>query len=565
MKKYFVFNKGIFIISILATFISSCLDVGVAFVLQFIINASTTGDINNLLSIGLRCLIFMMVYAVAKCFNTVIVRKCIRNIMVQLKRDLFIGLISNNTRKFRSKNVAEYISNITNDSNIIEREYLESIFSLLTIIFNFVLGCISITFLNGSLFVISIGIGIIVLIVPIVFGKKLKNLKEEYSKCLSTFTVKIKDIFSGIEIIKSFNLEKKIIFEFDNSNIKAEDTKYRTYRFNAYLSAVSTSINYFTICVILVIVGIQVIQNKLTIGAAIAAMQLLDYIISPINTIGIYINKIRTNTPIINKLTSVDGSEKQIDVESIDNVYDGICLRDVCYSYTGKTNVINGLNFRFEKNKKYVIVGNSGGGKSTLLQLISGSLEDYSGSITIDGREMNTIESKSLNKLVSMIHQNVFLFDDTIKNNITLFDDSINDADIEKVIRTVGLEDLVRRIGLNGSGGENGEFLSGGEKQRIAIARALIKNTKILLLDEATSALDMENSFYIENMLLEIPELTIIVITHKFILDNLKKYDCILAIQDGKLNEFGTFEELIKRKGYFYSLFSIMYGDDQRG
>lgn len=121
--------------------------------------------------------------------------------------------------------------------------------------------------------------------------------------------------------------------------------------------------------------------------------------------------------------------------------------------------------FRFEKNKKYVIVGNSGGGKSTLLQLISGSLEDYSGSITIDGREMNTIESKSLNKLVSMIHQNVFLFDDTIKNNITLFDDSINDADIEKVIRTVGLEDLVRRIGLNGSGGEMGNF-SLAEKSR---------------------------------------------------------------------------------------------------
>ena len=565
MKKYFIFNKGIFIISILATFISSCLDVGVAFVLQFIINASTAGDINNLLSIGLRCLIFMIVYAVAKCFNTVIVRKCIRNIMVQLKRDLFIGLISNNARKFRSKNVAEYISNITNDSNIIEKEYLESIFSLLTIIFNFVLGCIIITFLNGSLFVISIGIGIIVLIVPIVFGKKLKILKEEYSKCLSTFTVKIKDIFSGIEIIKSFNLEKKVIIEFDNSNIKAEDTKYRTYRFNAYLSAVSTSINYFTICVILVIVGIQVIQNKLTIGAAIAAMQLLDYIISPINTIGIYVNKIRTNAPIISKLTSVDGSEKQIDAESIDNVYDEICLHDVCYSYTGKTNAINGLDFRFEKNKKYVIVGNSGGGKSTLLQLISGSLEDYSGSITIDGREINTIEPKSLNKLVSMIHQNVFLFDDTIKNNITLFDDSISEADIEKVIRTVGLEDLIRRIGLDGSGGENGEFLSGGEKQRIAIARALIKNTKILLLDEATSALDMENSFYIENMLLEIPELTLIVVTHKFIMDNLKKYDCILAIQDGKLNEVGTFEELIKRKGYFYSLFSIMYGGDQYG
>jgi len=546
----------------MVTFISSCLDVGVAFVLQFIIDASTEENIENLIRVGTGCLLFMIMFAVVKYINTIAVRKCIRNILIQLKHDVFMEFISNSAKSFRSKNIAEYISNITNDTNIIEREYLESIFSLLTIIYNFILGCISITFLNRSLALISIGVGLFALIVPILLGKKLTILKEEYSKKLAVFTIKIKDMLSGVEIIKSYNLEKRITSEFDDSNIGVEESKYRTYKFNAYLSAMSSSVNYFTICLILVIVGIQVIQGNLTIGAAIAAMQLLDYIISPINTIGVYINKIKSNAFIINKLTSVDMLKKQIGEDVINDFYDRISLNNVTYSYDGKHNAVEKINFDFEKNKKYVIIGTSGGGKSTLLQLISGGLEEIQGSITIDGKEMNTIDPQSLNKLMAIIYQNVFLFDDTIKNNITLFDEGVGEEDIENVIKTVGLERLINTKSLDGKVGENGEFLSGGEKQRIAIARALIKNTKIILFDEATSALDTENAFNIENMLLNIPDLTLIVVTHKLIIKNLKKYDSILAMQDGKLKEYGSFDDLMEQKGYFYSLLSIMHGGD---
>lgn len=563
VKKYFIKNKGIFTISIFSTIISSCLDVGVAFVLQFIINASTEGDIGNLLWIGLGCMFFMLVYAVAKCFNSIIVRKCIKNILIQLKYDLIVEIISKDTNKFRNKNIAEYISYITNDINIIEKEYLESFFSLLTIVFNFVLGCISITVLNKSLSVIAIGIGILVLAAPILFGRRLKILKEEYSKSLSAFTIKIKDIFSGFELIKSYSLEKKVICEFENANVRAENTKYKMYRFNAYLSAVSSTINYFTICLVLIIVGIYVIQGSLTIGAAIAAMQLLDFIINPINTIGIYINKIKTNTPIINNLISNYSKKGSNGFKVITGINKEICLKDVSYSYDGQTNVLKNIGYSFKKNKKYVIVGNSGGGKSTLLQIINGSLDGFSGRITLDGIDINTIDTKALNKLVSIIHQNVFVFDDTIKNNITLFDNNICETDVVRIMKIVGLENLIRTKGLKGMAGENGEYLSGGEKQRIAIARALIKNAQLLLLDEATSALDMGNSFCIENMLLDIPDLTIIVVTHKFIKENLKKYDCILAIKDGQLIEAGTFDQLIDKKGYFYSLFSIMYGGNR--
>lgn len=563
MKKYFCANKGIFGISVFITFISSCLDVGIAFVLQFIINASTSGNISKLLYVGLGCLIFMIVYAAVKCFNTVIVRKCIKRILIQIKEDLFTNLISNNSKKLKDNNIAEYISNITNDINILEKEYLESIFLLLTILFNFILGCISITFLNISLAILSIGIGIIVLFVPILFGKKLNILKEEYSKSLSIFTIKVKDIFSGVDLIKSYNLQKKVIEEFKGSNTKVETSKYKTYKFNAYLSAVCSSIDYFTICLILVIVGIQVIRGSLTIGAAIAAMQLLDYIINPINTIGIYINKIKTNTSIMEKLVQKEQIKEYTGKEEINDFRSKICLANVSYSYNENNNAIKDITFSFEKNKKYIIVGNSGGGKSTLLGLINGSLEGYKGNITIDGKRIEDIDPKSLNRLISIIHQNIFLFDDTIRNNITLFDNTITEKYLKEIIHIVGLEDLINKKGIDGKVGENGEFLSGGEKQRIAIARALIKKAKILLLDEATAALDLENSFNIENMILKIPDLTLIVVSHKFVKENLNKYDNILAIKDGQLKEVGTFQELISQKGYFYSLFNIVYGEGE--
>ena len=440
---------------------------------------------------------------------------------------------------------------------------MESIFLLLTILFNFVLGCISITFLNISLAILSIGIGIIVLFVPILFGKKLNILKEEYSKSLSIFTIKVKDIFSGVDLIKSYNLQKNVIEEFKGSNTKVETSKYKTYKFNAYLSAVCSSINYFTICLILVIVGIQVIRGSLTIGAAIAAMQLLDYIINPINTIGIYINKIKTNTSIIEKLVQKEQIKEYTGKEEINDFRSKICLDNVSYSYNENNNAIKDITFSFEKNKKYIIVGNSGGGKSTLLGLINGSLEGYKGNITIDGKRIEDIDPKSLNRLISIIHQNIFLFDDTIRNNITLFDDTITEKYLEEIIHIVGLEDLINKKGIDGKVGENGEFLSGGEKQRIAIARALIKKAKILLLDEATAALDLENSFNIENMILKIPDLTLIVVSHKFLKENLNKYDNILAIKDGQLKEVGTFQELISQKGYFYSLFNIVYGEGE--
>ncbi|MEF9953559.1 MAG: ATP-binding cassette domain-containing protein, partial [Clostridium sp.] len=233
-------------------------------------------------------------------------------------------------------------------------------------------------------------------------------------------------------------------------------------------------------------------------------------------------------------------------------------VKAVKFSYTEDRKALNDINLVFEKNKKYAIVGESGCGKSTLIKLIMRYYNDYEGTITIDDKDLKSIYSMDLYKIISMIQQNVFMFDDSIKENIRLFSNH-SDEDVIKSCERAGIIGLINTLdkGINSLVGENGNRLSGGEKQRIAIARALINNTKVLILDESTSALDNETAYNLEKSLLQLEDLTMIVVTHKLIKNILIDYDEIIVMKDGYVIEKGSFDELINLKGYFYSLYYI--------
>lgn len=223
---------------------------------------------------------------------------------------------------------------------------------------------------------------------------------------------------------------------------------------------------------------------------------------------------------------------------------------------------MDNINLTLEKNKKYAIVGESGSGKSTLIKLLMRYYNDYSGSILIDNNDLKSIYSSDLYKNISMIQQNVFMFDDSIKENIRLYSNH-DDDDILKSCERAGLSKLINNLpnGIDSLVGENGNKLSGGEKQRIAIARALINNTQILILDESTSALDNETAYNLENSLLDLKDLTLVTVTHKLIKNILNKYDEIIVMKNGSVVEKGSFEYLLSQKGYFYSLYYIQ-GDE---
>ncbi|WP_330412671.1 ABC transporter ATP-binding protein [Romboutsia lituseburensis] len=300
-------------------------------------------------------------------------------------------------------------------------------------------------------------------------------------------------------------------------------------------------------------------KQNISVGTAIIIIQLSTHIVGPVKTSISLINQIKSVSLIADKIENIlENSNCNNESTSLENFDQSIKIKNLSFSYTEERRALENINLTLEKDKKYAIVGESGCGKSTLIKLLMRYYNDYDGEITIDNKDIKSIYSSNLYKNISMIQQNVFMFDDTIKENIRLFS---NHTD-EKVLDTckrAGIINLIERLpnGIDSLVGENGNKLSGGEKQRIAIARSLINDTKILILDESTSALDNETAYNLENSLLSLEDLTLIVVTHKLIKSILLKYDEIIVMKEGKVIEKGSFESLINLKGYFYSLYYI--------
>ena len=218
--------------------------------------------------------------------------------------------------------------------------------------------------------------------------------------------------------------------------------------------------------------------------------------------------------------------------------------------------MLQNITYCFEAGKKYAIVGNSGSGKSTLLELLQGGYTGYQGQIRYDGRELRSFRPDSLYNLISVIQQNVFLFNSSILDNITMFRD-FPEEKTALAVRRAGLESLLAARGADTPCGENGSSLSGGERQRISIARCLLQSTPVLLADEATASLDSATAFEITSSILSLDGITRILVTHRLEEPLLRRFDEILVLKDGRLTEHGSFDSLMENKAYFYSLFTI--------
>lgn len=296
------------------------------------------------------------------------------------------------------------------------------------------------------------------------------------------------------------------------------------------------------------------LSGSITAGVVIAFIQLINYILVPVRELPSLYANFKAAFALMNKFGRIVELNVQRDGKRLDYILKkSILLENVSFGYSNEKEVLKKINISFEAGKSYAIVGGSGSGKSTLLNLLLGSYDNYQGRILFDNEELRQINLDSLYDILSIIQQNVFVFDSTIKDNITLFktfsEDSVNDA-----IQRAGLNELINEKGIEYSCGENGVGLSGGEKQRISIARCLLKNTPVLLMDEATAALDATTAISVSEAILDIQGLTRIIVTHKLEEKILKRYDEIIVLHNGEICERGKFDDLIAANGYFYSL-----------
>ncbi|GAA0121830.1 MAG: ABC transporter ATP-binding protein [Clostridium argentinense] len=557
MKKYIFISKVLFAVNILLQVIIGAVDVIFTLLLKYAIDIVNENNMPKFFKFIVYTVMIIIVMCILMYIANVLKAKYINKIFIKMKQDFYNGFMNMTIKDFRSTNSGEYISLLSNDMKILEDDYFTVILALVCSSSICIYSLIATIAINIKLFVILVILAIIPMLVPIIFGKFISKYKKDFSDSMIVFTNKLKDILNGYEIIKTFSIQKKIYSKYNNSNENVENTKYKFKKVNLLANYTSMGITYLTYFISLGFSGYLVLKNEISLGSMIASVNLVGNIVNPLAGMTSQLNSIKSTKLIRDKILKIIDTPETNEIGTNKLEFnDKITFENVTFSYDNQKPILKNVNLKMEKNKKYAIVGESGSGKSTLIKLLMKYNTNFQGIIKIDNEDIKNININSLNMLISLIQQDTIIFDGSIRDNITLYKEH-NEEDLTKCISSVELNKLIDSLpnGVESLTGENGVNLSGGEKQRISLARALLKNSKILILDESTSALDNETAYNIEKILLNFSNLTLIVITHKLVENILKNYDEIIAIKDGEIIEHGDFYELINNKNYFYNLY----------
>ena len=484
--------------------------------------------------------------------------KLVRQIMSKYKNKVFQSILDRDYRDFSKEKSGKFISVLTENMKKIEQDYLHQYFNISKNLSLMIFSLLAMFIGNWFLTLLVIIASIIPMMISGFIGHKSAYLQKRAMIADQKYLAKVKDILAGFLVIKSFNVKDAICEDYSHESEKLDEIYFIKGKFDVLANVIS---QLSGMIVFLVAFGggmYLVFNGSTTIGSVTAIVQLVNFVVMPLNEIGMGMSKFREGQATLNafELKDVTGLQTGETKEYFDDV---ISFSNIDFSYPNtEEKIFNHLSLKIQKGEKIAIVGMSGSGKSTLLNLLLRFYDVTRGHISIDNQDIQAISAESLYNLMTIVQQDVYIFDDTLRANITL-NQSFTDEEIKQAVQQSGLESYVleNESGLQTLCGENGSNLSGGQKQRLSIARALIRKTPILLLDEATSSLDNQVSTEIENSILDIQDLTAIVVTHKLNENILKKYDRILFMKAGVIVEDGSFCDLMDRRGEFYKLFEL--------
>lgn len=500
----------------------------------------------------------IFIYAGLNFISLRLKNKLVRQIMSRYKNKVFQSILDRDYRDFSKEKSGKFISVLTENMKKIEQDYLHQYFNISKNLSLMIFSLLAMFIGNWFLTLLVIIASIIPMMISGFIGQKSASLQNSAMIADQKYLAKVKDILAGFLVIKSFNVKESICEDYSHESEKFDEINFIKGKFDVLANVIS---QLSGMIVFLVAFGggmYLVFNGHTTIGSVTAIVQLVNFVVMPLNEVGMGISKFREGQATLDAFEVKDVTELQTG-ETKEYFDDVISFSNIDFSYPNtEEKIFNHLSLKIQKGEKIAIVGMSGSGKSTLLNLLLRFYDVTSGHISIDNIDLQAISAGSLYNLMTIVQQDVYIFDDTLRANITL-NQFFTDEEIKQAVQQSGLESYVleNESGLQALCGENGSNLSGGQKQRLSIARALIRKTPILLLDEATSSLDNQVTTEIENSILDIQDLTALVVTHKLNENILKKYDRILFMKGGVIVEDGSFGDLMDRRGEFYKLFEL--------
>ena len=472
-------------------------------------------------------------YAIVNCLVNVEQTRLAQNVDKLIRNDIAQDLSQTSYSGFHQQTVATYNSWLTNDITTINNFGVEDFMMIIRQISEIVFGMLTLAYFNVSLVVTVIILTIIMGVVPNLFSKILAKRSLEYTHANERLVNSINDVLNGFNTLFLANLPQTIVKKINGAS---DDVKKHALNYSktaGITQAITNGLAFISQVIILGQTGWLILHQLTPVGTISGAQFFASTIFAELSGISFNWQEFKSVKPIIEKfktipLKTVDGALPA------DFKLSNLELDKVSYQYSGQDKpIFENLNLNFKLKNKYILMGDSAAGKSTLLNLISGLLRDYQGKIEISYVEYNQISDKDLHDQITYLQQDPYIFTASLGWNLTL-GRQVSKAKISEVIKECGLEDLIAKLpdGMDTVLADQGKQLSGGQKQRVAFARALLRDTPIYLLDEATSALDKASSVQLERLILTQKDKTVIMVTHH-LRDEVKQ----LADQVVDLNE----------------------------
>ncbi len=508
---------------------------------------------------------FAGLQGVLKYVNAYLTAWVSQKITMAVKKDLFKKLVEMDTRFFDDNSSGITLTRFVSDPDTASKGIVEKLKDLFTNGFGaLALVCVML-YSSWRLAVVGVVVLCVAILPVLLIRKKIKSVSNETMVVGGNLTTNFNETYQGNKVMCAYGLQQRQISIFNARLQDSFDLTMSLTKRVGWMSPIMYLIASFGIAFVLWYGTSLILNGTMTMGALTSFVTSLLLLYKPIKSFGNTLTDLQTVFVAMGRVFELFDLQPEIkdadDAIELDEVKDGVCFNDVSFEYVQGHSVLKHINLNVRKNETIAIVGNSGGGKTTLVNLIPRFYDVNSGMLMIDGTDVRKIKLESLRSHIAVVFQDNFLFSGTIRENILLGNPKATEEELKQVVELAHLGEFLDSLpdGIDTQIGERGTSLSGGQRQRVAIARAMIKNTPIVILDEATSALDNQSEEIVQKALDNLMQnKTVFVIAHR--LSTIKNANRIALINDGELVELGTHEELMQiENGQYRHLYEMQF------
>lgn len=523
-----------------------------------------TGDMKGLAFI---CIILVLMYLVnifSTYYQNIVMVKISQRVSAKIRKELFIALQKLPLKYFDNNSSGDLMSRLTNDVDNINTTLSQSVTQLFSGIINVVGMLIAMLLLSPILTLIGMITVPLTFIATKTLAKKTQSFFVKQQRELGNLNGYIEEMVSGQKVVLLFSEEEKVKEEFSEINERLTKSAIIAQGVSSFMGPINNFINNISYLIISVVGGYLILKGSgITVGIVFSFLLYMRNFTRPINEIMNLFNTIQGALAGAERVFEVIDEEKEKDKDNavnIDNIEGHVELRGVTFSYSNGKEILKNVSLEAKKGEVIAIVGPTGAGKTTIVNLLTKFYDIDSGEILIDGKNIDEITRESLRKTVAMVLQDTYLFSETVSKNIRYGRLDASDEEVIEAAKMADAHHFIKQLpqGYDTVLSDNGGNLSQGQRQLLAIARAILSNASILILDEATSSIDTRTEVLIQNAMLKLMEgKTTFVIAHR--LSTIRNADKILALKDGEIIESGTHDELLAKEGFYANLYNSQF------